>query len=352
MMGPGSDAAGNELSPAVYERVFYSIQNPALVIDTEFAIRDANEAAAEFLEFESREELLGTAVEDILANPSILEDVAEQISQNRYWMGEAEIVTAKEEVRMGIGTAVPIDVEGEPQMIAGVFTDVTERRRYTRSVKILNRILRHNIRNDATLLLGTLEQIAMTSDDEQVVEYTDKAREILGNVIDNADTARELEVLLFRQGGPIGTLRLDSVLEQVLADAGQEYPHARFDYSDELPAVKVVAGDAIGRILQAVIDNAVVHNEGSEPRVRISIVQSETSVLLEIADDGPGVPADRRDVIFGREELSQLHHGDGFSLFFVDQVMEVIGGDVWVEDSDLGGTACYLEFPRPHRLST
>lgn len=349
MVELASNDDGTGLSPAVYERVFYSIQNPALVIDLEFTIRDANQAAADFLDYDSREQLLGTSVERILANPSILNEVAAQITENQYWTGEAEIMTADERVRTGVGTAVPILVEGEPQMIAGVFTDMTERRRYTRSLKVLNRILRHNIRNDANMLLGTLEQIAMATGDEGIADYVEKAQSKLHDIVGNADTARELELLLLDQGDPsVDTIRLDRVLEDVLEEIDHDQVTATFEYPDELPATKVLGVGSISRIVREVIENAVAHNDAAEPVVRASIEQAETTVCLRVADNGPGIPQERRDLIFGREELSQLHHGDGFSLFFVDQVMDVVGGDVWVEDSELGGAAFVLEFPRPH----
>lgn len=341
--------AERELSADVYERVFYSIQNPALVIDLNFTIRDANHAAVEFLEYERREDLVGTPVETILANASILENVATQIQQNQYWTGETEIMTANERVRLGLGTAVPIDVEGQQPLIAGVFTDLTERRRYTSSLKVLNRVFRHNIRNDASVIWGTLEQMALAIDDEKLQKSLERAEEKLMGIIDNADTARELELLLHRDTDPSAkTIRLDEVLADKLADAESTYPHARFDYPDELPAVTVVADESINRILTQVIENAVTHNDKETPRVHVSLSQSEKTVLLSIADNGPGVPPEHRDMIFGREEISQIDHGSGFSLFFVDQVMDLYGGDVWIDDSDFGGAVCNLQFPRPH----
>ncbi len=344
----GSTTAGDELLPEIYEQVFYSIQNPALVIDLEFVIRDANQAAVEFLEFQDRETLLGTAVADILADPSILEEVGEQILSREYWRGEAEIRTATDRIRIGVGTAAPIAVDGDPELIAGVFTDMTQQRRSTNSLKILNRILRHNIRNDATRLLGSLHQIRPEADDEQIASAAAAARETLNDILGYADTARELELLLLGHGE--STLRvhdLGGVVESVVADLAGEYDHATLDYPEDVPHIPIIGLDSVTRVVREVVENAIVHTSSASPTVELSVEEGDRTVQLRVADDGPGVPASDRDLIFGREELGQLHHGDGFSLFFVDQVMDVIGGDVWVEDSDLGGAAFVLEFHRP-----
>jgi signal transduction histidine kinase len=344
----GSDETGTKPVPEIYEQVFYSIQNPALVIDLEFVIRDANEAAVEFLEFSDRATLIGTPVADILADPSILDAVGDQILNEEYWSGEAEIQTATERIRLGVGTAAPITIDGTPELIAGVFTDVTQQRRYTNSLKILNRILRHNIRNDATRLLGSLHRIRAGAEDAEITAAATAARETLNDIMGYADTARELEMLLMEQGEPsLTVLDLDRLLGTVLADVVFRYETATFRYPEELPDLSVIGLESVGRVVREIVENAVVHNPAEDPTVRLSVEESPRTVQVRVADDGPGVLEGDRDLIFGREEIGQLHHGNGFSLFFVDQVMDVIGGDVWVEESDLGGATFVLEFRRP-----
>jgi PAS domain S-box-containing protein len=336
----------SDLDPEIYEAVFYSIENPALVIDLDFVIRDANPAAAAFLRYEDRAALIGTPVPDILVDESILEDVAEQILSDEQWVGECELLTADNRVFYGMGSAVPIERDGKTEVLAGVFTDLTERRRHTRALRILNRVLRHNIRNDINVVLGHIEQVAAAVEDETVEESVRKARDRLSDIVDSANTARDLEHLLNTQeNAVVNTLRLDEVLCPVVERAAREFPEADVVLGD-LDSVHVVANGTADRVFWEVLENAVEHNTADSPRVEVSLDVDDGHVVVTVADNGPGVFESRREMIFGREELDQVHHGNGFSLFFVDQVMKTYGGDVWVETNDGGGAAFKLQFTR------
>jgi PAS domain S-box-containing protein len=335
-----------DLAPEIYESVFYSIENPALVIDRDFVIRDANAAAADFLRYGSREALVGTHVAEILVDETILDDVAARVTNEERWVGECELMTADGRVFYGTGSAVPIAVDGRTEMLAGVFTDLTERRRHTKSLRILNRVLRHNIRNDINVVLGHVELLADRVDDEGSRDPIGKIRDRLGDIVDRADTARDLEHLLGAQDRVVvSTLALDEVLRPVVERADHEFD-ARFDYLSPAEDVRVVANDTVDRVFWEVLENAVEHNTASEPRVEVSLAVGDDRVVVSVADNGPGVFESRRQMIFGREEIDQVNHGNGFSLFFVDQVMQTYGGDVWVESNDPRGAVFKLQFRR------
>jgi signal transduction histidine kinase len=281
-----------------------------------------------------------------LVDESILEDVAEQILSDEQWVGECELLTADNRVFYGMGSAVPIERDGKTEVLAGVFTDLTERRRHTRALRILNRVLRHNIRNDINVVLGHIEQVAATAEDEAAQNSVEKARARLSDIIDSADTARDLEHLLNTQeNAVVTTLRLDEVLLPVVDRAAREFPSAEV-LVDELEPVHVVANGTVDRVVWEVLENAVEHNTAPTPRVEVWVDVCDDDVVVSVADNGPGVFESRREMIFGREELDQLHHGNGFSLFFVDQVMKTYGGDVWVEANDPCGAVFKLQFTR------
>uniref|UniRef100_UPI00260BACAD ATP-binding protein n=1 Tax=Halorientalis sp. TaxID=1931229 RepID=UPI00260BACAD len=55
-----------------------------------------------------------------------------------------------------------------------------------------------------------------------------------------------------------------------------------------------------------------------------------------IADNGPGVPDERKDEIFGRGEKGLESSGTGLGLYLVDTLVDRYGGDVYATDSDEG----------------
>lgn len=330
-----------------YRNVFYNVKSPTLIIDGSFAIRDVNRAAVEVLGYEAREQLIGADVQSILVNSSILTEVAEEIANRQVWEGETKIRTRSNRVLVGKGTAVPIESESGEQMIVGVFSDLTERRRYTSSLKILNRVMRHNLRTEANIIIGHLEHLRSVID-ESHQGPVEEIYGILEDLLDRAQTARELEGLM-RKDDPesLSAIRLDQYVERAVSRARQEYTNAVFDCETE--PVEVIGSRAVTEVLDELIENAVEHNDSATPRVEVSIEPAAEAVTVTVADNGPGVKGGNKNRIFGREEIDDLRHGDGFGLFVVDQMMKAYGGNIRVEDNEPQGARFKLQFPRSGR---
>lgn len=334
-------------SDEFYRNVFYTINSPTLIIDGSFVIRDVNQAAVEFLEYDTREQLIGTDVQTILVNTDILTEVAEQIADRQKWEGETKIKTRSHRVLVGKGSAVPIARESGEQMIVGVFSDLTERRRYTSSLKILNRVMRHNLRTEANIIIGHLEHLRSVVD-EGHQDPIDEIYGILEDLLDRSQTARELEGLM-REDDPesLSTIRLDQYVERAVSHAQQEYEDAVFDC--ETRPVEAIGSRAVTEVFDEIIENAIEHNDSETPRVEVLMEPTAETVTVSIADNGPGVKVENKNRIFGREEVDELRHGDGFGLFVVDQMMKAYGGEIWVEQNEPRGARFKLQFPRSDR---
>lgn len=103
---------------------------------------------------------------------------------------------------------------------------------------------------------------------------------------------------------------------------------------------KTVCGDtaAIARVLANLIQNAVEHG-GHRIIVRIA------GRMIEVEDDGPGIPADERNRIFEPfHRLRPRATGAGLGLHLVRQVMTRHGGSVAAIEAPSGGTIIRLAF--------
>lgn len=335
-----------QFEPEFYSDLFYAIEYPALIIDPTFTIRDANQAAVEFLCYESRGQLIGTDVQSILVNTDVLTEVAAHVTLNNQWEGEAKIQTYDNRVFLGTGTAVPVQTPDGEQLIAGLFSDLTKRRQYTRSVKVLNRVLRHNLRNDVNVIIGHLEQLRSVTD-EAGHDSIDTIYDTLEGLINHADRARKLETLIRNDGADeLSTVDLTEYIERAIAESQRQYEDAIISAPILAEPVSVIADETVTEVFGELIQNAVEHNDTDQPEVRVSLDIAEDVVVVSIADNGPGVNPEIADQLFGRGEIDQLHHGSGMGLFFVDQVMGVYGGEVWLEENDPRGTEVKLQFPR------
>jgi signal transduction histidine kinase len=98
---------------------------------------------------------------------------------------------------------------------------------------------------------------------------------------------------------------------------------------------------ACARVVRILIDNALRYAPAGEP-IAVSAVRSQRSVVVRVADRGPGVPDEERDHIFERfhrGKASSAESGFGLGLAIGRELAERMGGQLTIEDSAAG--ACF-----------
>jgi len=87
-------------------------------------------------------------------------------------------------------------------------------------------------------------------------------------------------------------------------------------------------------VLRNLVENAVKHHDRPIGRVEISAVDNGMSVMLAVADDGPGIPPEWHEAIFQpfrRIGSDDAVEGSGIGLALVKKTVEMVGGRVEVE---------------------
>ena len=81
-------------------------------------------------------------------------------------------------------------------------------------------------------------------------------------------------------------------------------------------------------------------------RVAAAAVSPERLVIT-VEDDGPGLPADRREEVLKRgARLDESAPGSGLGLAIVDELARAYGGSLVLGDSAMGGLKVELGLPR------
>ena len=83
---------------------------------------------------------------------------------------------------------------------------------------------------------------------------------------------------------------------------------------------------------------------GNEGHVRIKVYTKELWAILEVHDDGPGIPEDKRKKVF-EPFYSSKQHGTGLGLLSLEACVKMHGGKVEIEDSPLGGACFRISLP-------
>lgn len=97
--------------------------------------------------------------------------------------------------------------------------------------------------------------------------------------------------------------------------------------------------ELIGQALTNLIDNAIKYAGGHEGKkgLLVRLAREEDGIVLSVADNGPGVPAVKRDEVikrFVRLDESRSKPGTGLGLSLVEAVMELHGGSLRLSDTD------------------
>ncbi|SCD24425.1 sensor histidine kinase [Brucella inopinata] len=111
--------------------------------------------------------------------------------------------------------------------------------------------------------------------------------------------------------------------------------------------------ELVGQTVSNLVDNAIKYagGEGRTATVTFLMEKDAQWVRIVVADNGPGIPADKRDHAterFVRLEESRTQPGSGLGLSLAKAVMKLHGGALRLEDNGPGLRAV-LEFPLPHR---
>ncbi|QGA57562.1 HAMP domain-containing sensor histidine kinase [Brucella sp. 2280] len=111
--------------------------------------------------------------------------------------------------------------------------------------------------------------------------------------------------------------------------------------------------ELVGQTVSNLVDNAIKYAGGEERTATVTLLMEKDTqwVRIVVADNGPGIPADKRDHAterFVRLEESRTQPGSGLGLSLAKAVMKLHGGALRLEDNGPGLRAV-LEFPLPHR---
>ena len=113
-------------------------------------------------------------------------------------------------------------------------------------------------------------------------------------------------------------------------------PHLPVIYGDQLRLVEV---------MQNLLDNACKFmGEQPQPRIEIGRREIEGQPVFFVRDNGQGIDPAYHDQVFGLfEKLDPQSEGTGVGLALVKRIIEVHGGQIWLESEGLGhGTAFYF----------
>jgi signal transduction histidine kinase len=123
------------------------------------------------------------------------------------------------------------------------------------------------------------------------------------------------------------------------------------EYAEGLPRIRAHGGE-LNQVWTNIMDNAV-DAMGGQGKLKVKVTSDEEYVLVEIADDGPGIPREIKNRVFEPFfTTKEVGEGTGLGLDIVRRVVAGHGGEIRV-DSKPGATSFKVQLPvdGPRRAS-
>jgi len=223
--------------------------------------------------------------------------------------------------------------------------DITEHYEARHREELFWRVLRHNLRNDATALIGYASLIADDATTEAVQEASDAIHsraEDLGNV---ADSLKEIEQAVV-QTDDLVRQHTTSAVKDVVETVSARYPGAEITIN-ERAAMWIDINEAFTYGLTEVFENAIRHSEESAPDVEVTIGPSPNTgrVEIRVSDTNVPIPETEINALRGPAETTTVSHGSGVGLFVIKWCIESLGGEIKFERSDSQGNTVYFYLP-------
>jgi len=217
--------------------------------------------------------------------------------------------------------------------------------------------LTHEIRGPVSTIRGlagtTLTHYDRLSDDER--------REFLRLIRREADRLeRAVEQVALALRLDAGALPFDIRLQDLGAIVREASQTAETgDHPLEVAAADRVEapvdGTLIASVIHQLIDNAVTFSPPDSP-ITVRLRKDGNDVLIEVADRGPGIPPEEREIVFERfadwrPADYEDRPGTGLGLFISRAVAREHGGEASISDGPAGGTMLTVRLPVEGRMA-
>ncbi|HWK79994.1 MAG TPA: HAMP domain-containing sensor histidine kinase, partial [Thermomicrobiales bacterium] len=202
--------------------------------------------------------------------------------------------------------------------------------------------LAHGLKTPLTVLSANAEELRARGDTclaDEIEAITAGMRRHVERELVRARTG------LRARSGPVQPVR--PVVEQVIGVLRRSPQGQKLSWeSDATDTLGVRMDDQdLAEILGNLAENATAWATGT---VRIAGWQEDNAVVLQVEDDGPGVPEDQIDTVLARGgRLDETRPGTGLGLAIVGDLVEAYGGSFTLRRSSLGGLLAEVRLPNP-----
>lgn len=223
---------------------------------------------------------------------------------------------------------VPIrDETDELTHYLGLQRDITEQIRNEQRLAVLDRILRHNVRNKTNVIRGYAEAIA--EEEMPAGVAAERIADAADELYTISEQVREFDTVIRDTDEGTDVIELDAVVGQGVTALREELPEADVQFRAS-GAVPVEAHPTLRAALQDLLYQL---GDTDCPVAEITLVRSGDEVRFEVVDRGGAIPAEDLELISTRSE-TPMEHLQGLELWLLRWAVEQSDGEFTVDLRD------------------
>lgn len=332
---------------AEYRAVFEAAPNGIVIVDEAGTIRDVNPSAERLFGY-SREELLGTGVEQLVPEPSREVHGAERKAYMQAPRARPMGIGLELKGRRKDGTEVPVEISlspmetGHGRFVIAIVHDMTERVRLRafgagalHAAEDERLRIARDLHDDTAQRLAALLmrlRIARDAEGERREQFLD---DLHAEILDTADAVRRIARGLRPPSlDEVGFEAAIRTLARTIREAHGLRVEVEVEPRPDVARLRPDAELALYRIVQEALSNVVRHAEATRARVRLE--RSDRWMVVTIEDDGRGF-----------EPRAQTDSGgSGLGLLGMAERARFLGGRVGIASASGEGTRVTIEVPR------
>ncbi|MWV38605.1 PAS domain S-box protein [Natrialba sp. INN-245] len=326
-----------------FEAVFNNTHQFTGLLELDGTLIEANETALSFAGVD-RDEVVGKPIWETFWFQSS-EDAREAARRAVECARSGEFFREEVRVRGAERTAIidfsvrPVtDHQNDIRLLIPEGRDITDLKMREQHLKILHRVLRHNLRNDLNVIGGFAETLEKSLEDDRRGAYAADIVSTTQKLIETSETAKKLAETTLGDDRSQRPIDLRRLLADVTTELRKEYPASTITVVDPEEESPIPIADCrLRTVLYELVENAIVHTNERESVVEIVVGSTDESVEVDIVDDGPGIPETERTGIFNEKPLTQIDHGSGLGLWLAGLIVDDYGGSLAYKSCVPGG---------------
>ena len=229
--------------------------------------------------------------------------------------------------------------------------------KYDDNRRFLISSISHDLKTPVTSIKGYIEGIldGIARTPEKIQEYLETARSkaiLVNSMIDDLLLYSKLDMNQIPFN--LEKVELVSYFEYCIGDYKHEFEKANIQLEMQNDITKetfaVIDRERLKRVIQNILDNSIKYMSRPDGVVKVILRETRTSAIVEIRDNGKGIPEENLPYIFDRfyrvDTSRRSAEGSGLGLAIAKQIVEGHEGKIWAVSNEGTGTSIIISLKK------